>query len=71
MEKTTSIELTNQHLKEVEEPVIECSTRQKLGESIIKEKMMKANSYLSRLVGNIVAHFYSGAEAQQVIFSLT
>lgn len=54
-------------LKLQEEPAIQCRRRTQLGETVIKEKMLKTDTKLAKLVGNLVAHFYNGTHnAQQI-----
>ncbi|XP_043653901.1 choline transporter-like 2 [Drosophila teissieri] len=49
-----------------EEPIIQCKRR--LSDSaVIKEKMMKTDTRLTKLVGNMVAHFYNGTNDAQVL----
>lgn len=54
-------------LEPAEEPIVQCRTRQKLGEAVIKEKMLQTDTRLAKFIGNIVAHFTNGThEAQRV-----
>ncbi|KAM7363295.1 choline transporter-like 2 isoform 1-T5 [Cochliomyia hominivorax] len=54
-------------LETAEEPIVQCRTRQKLGEAVIKEKMLQTDTRLAKFIGNIVVHFTNGThEAQRV-----
>lgn len=67
IKKMNTFELTssNQQKRDPVEEIVDCETRQQLGE-VIKEKVQKSNSYASRLIGNMIQHFYKGENVQQV-----
>ncbi|XP_037914050.1 choline transporter-like 2 isoform X1 [Hermetia illucens] len=52
--------------KPVEEPIVHCETREKLGEEIIIRKMRRINTYLAKIVGNLVANLYNGTDSQEL-----
>lgn len=66
VKKFNNLERTNHQLREPVEEIVDCGTRYQLGE-VIKQKVQKSNSYVTRLTGNLIQHFYKGENAQQVI----
>ncbi|XP_055909374.1 choline transporter-like 2 isoform X2 [Eupeodes corollae] len=65
VKKFNNLERTNHQLREPVEEIVDCGTRYQLGE-VIKQKVQKSNSYVTRLTGNLIQHFYKGENAQQV-----
>lgn len=52
----------------INEPEIECKTRNKLGHEYLMDKMKTHDTMLSRFVGNAIAHITNATDAQQVGF---